>query len=131
MGNEFLRKQREGRAKGWNRQLRAGEHDMLASLAPGQEFLRRAASAGALLAVATVAAQPAGVSGDLPPVGSKLMLQLMQGEIKVRDQNVCIGEVSNPKEELLRGLERGAGLMVAEVRSQLQSSGCIDLVVER
>lgn len=114
MGNEFLRKQREGRAKGWNRQLRAGEHDMLASLAPGQELGCRAT-----------------VSGELPPVGSKLMLQLMQGEIKVRDQNVCIGEVSNPKDELLRGLERGAGLMVAEVRSQLQSSGCIDLVVER
>ena len=32
------------------------------------EFLRRAGSAGALLAAATVAAQPAGVAGDLPPV---------------------------------------------------------------
>lgn len=113
MGNEFLRKQREARAKGWNRQLRAGHNDMLASLGPGQELGCRAT-----------------VSGDLPPVGRKLMLQLMQGEIKVRDQNVCIGEVTNPKDELLRGLELGAGLMVAEVRSQLQSSGCIDLVVE-
>jgi len=85
MGNEFLRKQREARAKGWNRQLRAGHNDMLASLAPGQELGCRAT-----------------VSGDLPPVGRKLMLQLMQGEIKVRDQNVCIGEVTNPKDELLR-----------------------------
>jgi hypothetical protein len=114
MGNEFLRKQRESRAKGWNRQLRAGDQDMLTSLAPGQELGCRAT-----------------VSGEMPRVGSKLMLQLLQGEIKVRDQNACIGEVSNPKEELLRGLERGAGLMVAEVRSQLPSAGCIDLVVER
>lgn len=114
MGNEFLRKQREGRAKGWNRQLRAGEQDMLVSLAPGQELGCRAS-----------------VRGGLPAVGSKLMLQLLDGAVMVREQNVCIGEVNHPKAELLQDLQRGAGLAVAQVRSQLEAASCVDLVVER
>lgn len=114
MGNEFLRKQREGRAKGWNRQLRAGEQDLLASLAPGQELGCRAS-----------------VRGDMPPVGRKLRLQLLDGSVVVRDENVCIGEVNQPKPELLQDLQRGAGLAVAQVRSQLEAASCVDLVVER
>ncbi len=114
MGNEFLRKQREGRAKGWNRQLRAGEQDLLVSLAPGQELGCRAS-----------------VRGDMPAVGRKLMLQLLNGTVMVRDENVCIGEVNQPKPELLQDLQRGAGLAVAQVRSQLEAASCVDLVVER
>lgn len=114
MGNEFLRKQREARAKGWNRQLRAGEQDMLIALVPAQELGCRAS-----------------VRGDMPAVGSKLMLQFLDGTVVVRDQNVCIGEVNHPKADLLQDLQRGAGLVVAQVRSQLEAASCIDLVVER
>lgn len=114
MGNEFLRKQREGRAKGWNRQLRAGAQDMLVALEPGQELGCRAS-----------------VHGEMPPVGRKLMLQLIGGAIVVRDENVCIGEVNQPKPELLQDLQHGAGLAVAQVRSRLEAASCIDLVVER
>jgi hypothetical protein len=114
MGNEFMRNQRESRTKRWNRQLRMGAQDMLVSLAPGQELGCRAT-----------------VIGEMPPVGRKLILQLLEGAIKVRDQNACIGEVSSPKVELLQDLQRGSGLAVAQVRAQLLASGCIDLVVER
>lgn len=114
MGNEFLRKQRESRAKGWNRQLRTGEQDILVSLAPGQELGCRAS-----------------IRGSMPAVGSKLMLQLLDGTVMVRDQNVCIGEVNHPKADLLQDLQRGAGIAVAQVRSQLEAASCIDLVVER
>ena len=78
MGNEFLRKQRESRAKGWNRQLRAGAQDMFVSLAPGQELGCRASVH----------------HGEMPQVGRKLMLQLSGDAILVRDENVCIGEVN-------------------------------------
>lgn len=114
MGNEFLRKQREGRAKGWNRQLHAGAHDMLASLAPGQELGCRAS-----------------VYGEMPPVGRKLLLQLLDGAIVVRDENICIGEVNRPKPELMQDLQYGKGLAVAQVRAQLLAASCIDLIVER
>jgi hypothetical protein len=115
MGNEFMRKQRESRAKGWNRQLRAGAQDMFVSLAPGQELGCRASVH----------------HGEMPQVGRKLMLQLSGDAILVRDENVCIGEVNQPKPELLHDLQRGAGLAVAQVRSQLKAASCIDLVVER
>lgn len=114
MGNEFLRKQREGRAKGWNRQLHLGAHDLLASLTPGQELGCRAS-----------------VYGELPPVGRKLILQLLDGAIKVRDENICIGEVNRPKPELLQDLQHGRGLTVVHVRAQLPAASCIDLIVER
>ena len=59
------------------------------------------------------------------------MLQLLDGTVMVRDQNVCIGEVNHPKADLLQDLQRGAGIAVAQVRSQLEAASCIDLVVER
>ena len=86
----------------------------LVALAPGQEMGCRAS-----------------VRGGMPAVGSKLMLQLLNGTVMVRDQNECIGEVSHPKPELLQDLQRGAGLAVAQVRSQLEAASCVDLVVER
>ena len=67
----------------------------------------------------------------MPAVGRKLMLQLLNGAVMVRDENVCIGEVNQPKPELLHDLQRGAGLAVAQVRSQLEAASCVDLVVER
>lgn len=114
MGNEFLSKQRQGRTKGWNRQLRAGEQDILAKLAPGQEMGCRAS-----------------MRGDMPAVGRKVVLQLVGDTIMVRDENLCIGEVNHPKPELLQDLVRGSGLAVAQVRSQLEAASCVDLVVER
>lgn len=87
---------------------------MLAALAPGQELGCRAS-----------------VRGELPPVGRKLILQLLDGAIVVRDENVCIGEVNRPKPELLQDLQYGMGLAVAQVRSQLPTASCVDLVVER
>lgn len=114
MGNDFLRKQRESRTKGWNRQLHIGTHDLLASLAPGQELGCRAS-----------------VFGEMPPVGRKLILQLLDGAIKVRDENICIGEVKRPKPELLLDLQYGRGLAIVHVRAQLPAASCIDLIVER
>ncbi|KQW76455.1 hypothetical protein ASC67_02010 [Methylibium sp. Root1272] len=87
---------------------------MLVALAPGQELGCRAS-----------------VRGEMPAVGRKVVLQLLNGTIMVRDENVCIGEVNHPRPELLQDLQRGAGLAVAQVRSQLDAASCVDLVVER
>jgi hypothetical protein len=114
MGLDFIRSKRQSRRKSWNFQVLAGGSDLLATVAPVERTTCRAQIAGAM-----------------PNVGDHVVLQLTGArEVAVRSQNTLLGQVSNPKPELVERLERRCGMTTAVVAARLDRSSAVDLTAD-
>jgi hypothetical protein len=114
MGVDFLRSKRESRQKAWTYQIRRGDLDLLAAVAPAQRLTCRAA-----------------LDGPLPNVGHTVVVQLTDTrEVVIREKNVLVGRVNRPRPELIASLDRRSGMSAATVSTTLSRSNSIDLILE-
>ncbi len=85
-------------------------------IAPAEQVLAGGADLIATLAPVERSPCRAQIAGTMPNVGDQVVLQLTDArDVAVRSQNTLVGQVSNPRPELIEHLERRRGMTTAVV----------------